>query len=162
MLCGTPTNPLKQSVAQVRWRQAISAAIKGGTLHSYIPIPMLQSDSDYRAFYQSTQHHIVVISKACGNVTMASRAWSSVRNPLFSRVRSLSHASTRSFFSSLNHPLSRPLSLHSFNCRVIHFLLTRSLIRWLTHLITHSQTHSFTVAFSLILMSSRAQRQKQL
>ena len=42
---------------------------------------MLESDSDHHAFHQSTQYHMVVRLKACGNVTVGG-ALSSMWNPL--------------------------------------------------------------------------------
>ena len=42
---------------------------------------MLESDSDHHAFLQSTQYHMVVRLKACGNVTVGG-ALSSMWNPL--------------------------------------------------------------------------------
>ena len=43
-------------------------------------IPILELDSNHRAFHQPVQHHMAVSSKACETVTMGSGSYSSERS----------------------------------------------------------------------------------
>ena len=44
--------------------------------------PLPYSGSDHCVFHKSAQHHMMAKSKACGNVAMGGRAYSSVQNSL--------------------------------------------------------------------------------
>ena len=75
--------PSKYWMVHAPWWQEMSTAV---TWRQIIFIWMLESDPDYSSFHQSTQHHVVVMSKACGTVTREGAAWRWARSALLTKA----------------------------------------------------------------------------